>query len=599
MNIIGVSAYYHDSACCLLQDGRLAAAVAEERFSRKKHDRRLPINAFRFCLQKGRLGIGDIDCLAYYESPQKKRERQLWSATSACRGNTPWPPPRHAPYTHNSSRPTDFDSARPEREIREVLGYEGPISFFEHHQSHAASAYFYSGFNEAAVLTVDGVGEWATTTYGSGRESTLEFFEEVRFPHSLGLLYTSITAYLGFRVNDGEYKVMGLAPYGNARYLKQMKELIRSEPEGQYALNLNYFDFLHGKRMYSEALCELFGSPARERESDLTQFHKDVARSLQQVLEEILLEKVDYLHQRTGSTNLCLAGGVALNCVANHRILAEGPFENLFVQPAAGDDGGCLGAAALAHLQLNGRAPGKRLDHVFLGPRYENHEIAEVLSSVGITPVDYRGREASLLDDAANLLAQGKVIGWFRGAMEFGPRALGARSILADPRDSGMRERINRLVKKREAFRPFAPSVLLERAAEFFELDHASPFMLETCAVKPGVDFSAITHVDGSARPQTVDRRISPRFAALLDAFCKRAGCPVLLNTSFNIRGEPIVCSPIDALKCFIKADLDVLVLEDFIIRQEMISPELREAIQLWYPDVPEPISKNSVYSFL
>lgn len=599
MNIIGVSAYYHDSACCLLQDGQLVAAVAEERFSRTKHDRRLPINAFRFCLKQGRLRIGDIDCLAYYESPKKKCERQLWSEALACNGDTTWPHRRPGSSIHNSSRPADFDSARPEREIREILGYEGPINFFEHHQSHAASAYFYSGFKEAAILTVDGVGEWATTTYGSGHDSTLDLFEEVRFPHSLGLLYSSITAYLGFRVNDGEYKVMGLAPYGNARYLKQMNELISSKAKGQYALNLNYFDFLSGKRMYSEALCDLFGSTARERESDLTQFHKDIARSLQQVLEEILLEKVNYLHQRTGSANLCLAGGVALNCVANHRILNDGPFDNLFVQPAAGDDGGCLGAAALAHLQLTGRRPAGKLDHVFKGPSYENGDVAEVLSSVGVDPMDYRKRESSLLDDVAALLAQGKVIGWFHGAMEFGPRALGARSILADPRDSGMRERINRLVKKREAFRPFAPSVLLERAAEFFELDHASPFMLETCAVKPGIDLPAITHVDGSARPQTVDRRFSPRFAALIDAFCERTGCPLLLNTSFNVRGEPIVCFPVDALRCFIKADLDVLVLEDFLIRQEMISPKLREAIQLWYPEVPEPISKNSVYSFV
>jgi carbamoyltransferase len=599
MNIIGVSAYYHDSACCLLQDGRLVAAVAEERLSRKKHDRRLPINAFRFCLKQGRLGIGDIDCLAYYESPQKKRDRQLWSATSACSGGTPWPPPRGENSIHNSSGTADFHSERPEREIREVLGYEGPISYLEHHQSHAASAYFYSGFNEAAILTVDGVGEWATTTYGSGHESTLEFFEEVRFPHSLGLLYSAITAYLGFRVNDGEYEVMGLAPYGNARYVKEINELIRSEANGQYTLNLNYFDFLHGKRMYSDALSDLFSSPPRERESDLTQFHKDVARSLQQVLEEILLEKVDYLHRRTGSDNLCLAGGVALNCVANHRILADGPFENLFVQPAAGDDGACLGAAALAHLQLTGRRPWKKLDHVFVGLSYDNSEIAEMLSSVGVSPLDYRGRESSLLDEVGALLAQGKVIGWFHGAMEFGPRALGARSILADPRDAGMRERINQLVKKREAFRPFAPSVLLERAGEFFELDHASPFMLETCAVKSGVDLPAITHVDGSARPQTVDRQVSPRFAALIEAFCKHTDCPLLLNTSFNVRGEPIVCSPADALRCFVKADLDVLVLEDFIIHQEMISPELRESIQLWYLDAPEAITKNSVYSFI
>jgi carbamoyltransferase len=572
MNIVGISAYYHDSACCLLQDGQLVAAAAEERFSRIKHDRGLPINAFRFCLAQGRLGIRDVDCVAYYELPQKKLARQVWS------GIVP-----------------EADALRPEREIREVLGFEGPISFFGHHQSHAASAYFYSGFADAAILTVDGVGEWATTTYASGHAGTIEPFEEVCYPHSLGLLYSTITSYLGFSVNDGEYKVMGLAPYGKPRYVSEVKELVRSEPQGQFSLNLKYFDFPRGKHMYSEALAELLRAPPRAKESEISQFHKDVARSLQLVLEEILLEKVHYLHDRTGLRNLCLAGGVALNCVANHRVLRDGPFEKLFVQPAAGDDGGCLGAAALAHLQLTGSPhTTARLQHVFLGPRFTSEEVDEMLRAVGIKPLDYCGREAKLLEVVADLLAQAKVIGWFHGAMEFGPRALGARSIIADPRDYEMRERINRLVKKREAFRPFAPSVLLENAPEFFELDHASPFMLETCRVKASIDLPAITHVDGSARPQTVDRRQSPRYAALIDAFCKRTGCPLLLNTSFNVRGEPIVCSPADALRCFIKSSLDVLILEDFIVEREMVSEELRNAVQLWYPETASPILKTS-----
>jgi carbamoyltransferase len=491
---------------------------------------------------------------------------------------------------------------RPEREIREVLGYEGPISFFGHHQSHAASTYFYSGFTDAAILTVDGVGEWATTTYASGQAGTIESFEVVRYPHSLGLLYSTITSYLGFNVNDGEYKVMGLAPYGNPRYVTEVKELVSSEPKGQFSLNLKYFDFPRGKHMYSETLADLFRAPPRAKESEINQFHKDVARSLQLVLEEILLEKVHYLHDRTGWPNLCLAGGVALNCVANHRVLSDGPFEKLFVQPAAGDDGGCLGAAALAHLQLTGsRHPTAGLQHVFLGPRFTNVEVNEMLRAVGIKPLDYSGRESELLAVVADLLAQAKVIGWFHGAMEFGPRALGARSIIADPRDYEMRERINRLVKKREAFRPFAPSVLLENVSEFFELDHASPFMLETCRVKASVDLPAVTHVDGSARPQTVDRRQSPRYAALIDAFYERTGCPLVLNTSFNIRGEPIVCSPADALRCFIKSNLDVLVLEDFVVEREMVSEELRDAIQLWYPEPPEPTIKtnSSVYAFV
>jgi len=577
MNIIGISAYYHDSACCLLQDGQLVAAAAEERFSRIKHDRRLPINAFRFCLKQGRLGIKDINCIAYYESPHKKRERQLWANPSA-----------------------DGDVHRPEREIREILGYEGAINFFEHHQSHAASAYFYSGFDEAAILTVDGVGEWATTTYGSGHDSVLELFEEVRFPHSLGLLYSTITAYLGFSVNDGEYKVMGLAPYGKPRYVNEMRTLVQSETKGQYALNLDYFDFIHGSKMHSPALNALFGTPSRRKECDITQFHRDIARSLQQILEEVLLEKVEYLFRQVRSANLCLAGGVALNCVANRRILNDGPFDNLFVQPAAGDDGGCLGAAALAHVHLTGlRHTNHKLQHVFLGPRYVNEDVAEMLRSVGLPSRDFRADETRLLENVAELIARGKVVGWFHGAMEFGPRALGSRSILADPRDGTMRERINRLVKKREAFRPFAPSVLLENAAQIFDLDHPSPFMLETCAVKTDNHLPAITHIDGSARPQTVDRRQCPRYAALIDAFYRKTACPLILNTSFNIRGEPIVCSPADALRCFIKADLDALVLEDFIVEKEAVSEELREAVQLWYPDTGESIPGNNVYTFV
>lgn len=565
MNIVGISAYYHDSACCLLRDGRLVAAAEEERFSRVKHDRRLPINSFRFCLERGGLGIRDVDCVAYYELPREKEARQAWAGVQP------------------------DDASRPEREIREVLGYEGPISFFGHHQSHAASTYFYSGFTDAAILTVDGVGEWTTSSYAYGRGAAIDVLDEVRYPHSLGLLYSAMTSYLGFSVNDGEYKVMGLAPYGRARYVDEVRKLVRSEPGGQFSIDPDYFDYPCGKRMYSKAMVELLGEPPREKGGAITGFHQDVARSLQLVLEEILLEKVAYLHERTGSANLCLAGGVALNCVANHRILRDGPFQKLFVQPAAGDDGACLGAAALAHLESTGRRhTTEPLGHVFHGPSFSSEAVAEMLAAVGITPLDYRGRESQLLEAVADLVAQAKVIGWFHGAMEFGPRALGGRSILADPRDPGMRERINRLVKKREAFRPFAPSVLLEHAAQVFELDHASPFMLETCRVRPAMDLPAITHVDGSARPQTIDRRHSPRFAGLVDAFYRRTGCPLVLNTSFNVRGEPIVCSPADALRCFIHSDLDVLVLEDFIVEASMVSDELREAVTLWYPEPAE-----------
>jgi len=443
MNVVGLSAFSHESACCLLRDGRLVAAAEEERFSRVKHDPRLPVSAFRWCLRRGGIGIMDVDCVAFYESPAKKRERQIWAGIPA--GALPG-------FAF-------LDPGAPERAIREGLGFEGPILFFEHHLSHAGSAFFFSGFHDAALLTVDGVGEWATTTYGKGDGSGIELFEEVRFPHSLGLLYSTLTAYLGFEVNDGEYKVMGLAPYGEPRYLEEMRRLVSSGPEGQYRLSLDYFDFIRGSRMYSDALPRLFGQPPRQREAEITQFHRDVARSLQVVLEEILLEKARNLHQRTGLPDLCMAGGVALNVVANGRILREGPFERLFVQPAAGDSGGCLGAAALAHAQLTGERPGGPLPHVYLGPDWRTDEIAELLAATGLAAQDFRGREAELLEAVVDRLAAGKVVGWFHGALEMGPRALGARSLLADPRDPGMRDRLNRLVKKREAFRPFAPSV--------------------------------------------------------------------------------------------------------------------------------------------
>jgi carbamoyltransferase len=567
VNIVGLSAFFHESACCLLRDGRLVAAAEEERFSRVKHDPRLPVSAFRWCLRRGGIGITDVDCVAYYESPGKKLERQLWSGVP------------------ESLR---LDPDRPEREIRERLGYEGPVLTFEHHESHAASAFFFSGFPEAALLTVDGVGEWATTAYGRGRGSGIELFEEVRFPHSLGLLYSTVTAYLGFEVNDGEYKVMGLAPYGEPRYLDEMRRLVSTGPEGQYRLDLQYFDFIHfgdGQRMYSDTLPRLFGEPPRRREAEITRFHEDVARSLQAALEEVLLEKVRYLHGRTGLPDLCMAGGVALNVVANGRILREGPFERLFVQPAAGDSGTCLGAAALAHAQLTGERPGGRLSHVYLGPRWRIDEIAGLVEATGLPALDFRGREAGLLEAVVDRLEAGQVVGWFHGPLELGPRALGARSLLADPRDPGMRDRLNRLVKKREAFRPFAPSVLEAHAAEHFDLSDLggpSPFMLATCRVTSPLDLPAVTHVDGSARPQTVDPGISPRYGALLEAFRRRTGCPLLVNTSFNVRGEPIVCSPVDALFSLGSSGIDALVLEDFLIDREIVPANWAELFPAW-----------------
>jgi carbamoyltransferase len=580
MNIIGISAYFHDSACCLLQDGQIVAAAAEERFTRVKHDRRLPISAYRYCLEAAGLDVTDIDCVAYYESPVKKLARQLWTGGGDL---------------HRSW----LDALRPERDIRDAFGFDGPIRFFDHHQSHAASAFYYSGFADAAILTVDGVGEWATTTYGRARGGSLDLFEEVHFPHSLGLLYSAVTSYLGFSVNDSEYKVMGLAPLGRPSVLDRLRRLVRRGGQGRFALALEYFNFVDGPRMYTDALCRLLDAPPRRPEGPIDQFHKDVASSLQSLLEEILIDEAHYLYRTAPSENLCMAGGVALNCVANGLILREGPFRRLFVQPAAGDDGGCLGAAALAYLEAGG-GPIAPLRDVYLGPQFSRDEIDNLVAASGLA-VRPSADERELLSATVDRLIEGKVIAWFHGRMEFGPRALGCRSILADPRLTDMRDRLNRLVKKREWFRPFAPAVLVEHAADHFDIDHASPYMLETCQVRSPLDLPAVTHTNGSARPQTVDAGTSPRFAALLRAFNERTGCPVLVNTSFNVRGEPIVCTPADALFCMIDSEIDTLVLEDYVIDRDML-PQCWEPIgRSWRlklaPD-RAPGSLDDLYSF-
>jgi carbamoyltransferase len=554
MNIIGISAFFHDAACCLLQNGVLKTAVEEERFTRIKADPSIPVNAFRFCLEENGITLSDIDCLAYYEDPTKKLARQLWSGVL---GNTP-------------DLLGKLNPNMVERQIREVLGYEGPVEFIDHHLSHAASSFFFSGFRESAILTVDGVGEWATTAYGKGVDSSINIFEEVHFPDSLGLLYSTITSYLGFGVNDGEYKVMGLAPYGKPLYADKIRQLIHEEENGQYKLDMRYFAFMRDKSMYSAELASLLGRPPRHEHADMDQFHKDIAKSLQVVLEEILIAKARYLYTKTGTENLCMAGGVALNCVANGEVLRKGPFKHLFVQPAANDAGGAIGAAAMAHTMLTGKRPGnERLEHVYIGPSFSSKTINKLLQSTSVQYKDCRDNVDKLLTLTAQRLADQKVIGWFNGKMEFGPRSLGARSILADPRNPAMRDRINAMVKKREGFRPFAPAVLEHKTAEHFQLDHPSPFMLETCQVISSLDLPAITHVDGSARVQTVNRLTNPRFFDLLTAFDELTGCPVLLNTSFNIKGEPIVCSPEDALKCFVTTDIDSLILGDFIIDRE------------------------------
>lgn len=582
MNVVGVSAYYHESACCLLRDGVLVAAAAEERFSRIKHDSSLPVSAFRFCLEAAGLDILDVGCIAFYETPAKKLSRQLWSGR----------PPRGRPW---------FDPLRPLREIREVLGFEGVIETFDHHLSHAASAYYFSGFDEAAVLTVDGVGEWACASYGVGLGNDLELLAQVEFPHSLGLFYSAITSYLGFEVNGGEYKIMGLAPYGQPRYQDLMRRILQFHDDGTIELDLRYFDFVLGRRMFSPALEQTLGAPAREPGSAITTFHHDVARSVQSRLEEVLLAMARHLHARTGSSNLCMAGGVALNCVANGRILREGPFEKLFVQPAAGDDGGALGAAALAHRRHTGG--GLRLSGAFapyLGPQFRAETIASLIDCTGIEAADYRGDEAGLLDATVMRLLDGQVVAWFHGAMEFGPRALGARSLLADPRRPDMRERLNASVKKRESFRPFAPSVLCSEASRHFDLEDDSPYMLLTCAVDSPLELPAVTHVDGSARPQTVNAQTTPRYAALLEAFYQASGCPILVNTSFNVRDEPIVCTPADALRCMADSDIDVLVLEDYLIDRPAIQATLGELLSAQHRN---PVTRRSddatLYTFV
>ncbi len=580
MVIVGVSAFFHEAAAAVLVDGALVAASAEERFSRIKHDPRLPVQAYRFCLEAAGVGPDGVDAVAFYESPAKKVDRQRWAGSS--------PPP---------GQPDALDPGRPERMIREHLGHAGPILTFDHHLSHAASAYHFSGFDDAAVLTVDGVGEWATTGYHRAVGEHIETIDEVQFPHSLGLLYAAVTSYLGFRVNDGEYKVMGLAPYGEPVLADRVRRLVRSTGGAGFELDMRYFDFVGGEQMYSAAFVDLLGRPPRRPGEAVDGFWADVAASTQLVLEELLLEKVAHLAGLVDSPNLCLAGGVALNCVANGRIRREGPFADVFVPPPAGDDGGSLGAAALAHVALTGERPERRrLAGAAFGPGYGSGEVTAALRSAGL-PAEPAGP-----DTVADRLAAGQVVGWFDGAMEIGPRALGHRSILADPRDAAMRERLNAQVKRREAFRPFAPSVVAGAASAHLDLAWPSPFMLETCQVVSPLPLPAVTHVDGSCRPQTVDPDAEPRFAALLAAFAARTGCPVLLNTSLNVAGEPIACSPADALRTMAVAGLDALVLEGVLVEAGALPARLPELLAAWEPAPRRAVAEGRpghLYSFV
>lgn len=568
--IVGVSANFHDAACCLVRHGKLVAAIQEERLTRIKHDPSTPAYAFRACLAHAGLDVTDVDCIAYYEDPALKAQR----------------------INLDKQTPLGTEAVvadlKPVQRLRRRLGYEGEIHCFRHHLSHAASAFYPSGFDSAAVLTIDGVGEWTSTGYWRAGPKGLELLEEVRYPHSLGLLYSTVTAYLGFSVNDGEYKVMGLAALGRPTLLDKLRRLISSDDDAQFRLDMRYFDFRVHDRMYSKALETLLEHPRRQPDEKLNEFHANLASSVQALLEEVLIQKVRYLHKRTNSDRLCLAGGVALNCVANGRVHRDGPFAEIFVQPAADDAGGAIGAAALAHIKL---CPETTLDirfhDAFLGPTCERDAIWELLCSTPIPYDEFAEDRDELIERTALHLASGHIVGWFQGRMEFGPRALGGRSILADPRSPHVRDRINTIVKRRESFRPFGPAVLYDRAHLFFELAHPSPFMVETCGVRPSAALPAVTHVDGSARVQTVDRTSRHPFARLLGAFDRLTGCPALLNTSFNMNDEPIVCTPEDALICFLRSEIAILVLETFMIERSRVPFRLIEAVRRSYVSRP------------
>ncbi len=599
MRVVGLSAYYHDSAAVVVDDGVIVAAAQEERFTRKKHDAGFPVHALRYGLAQAGITWDQVDKVVFYDKPFLKFERLLETYLS------------FAPRGFRS-----FGMAMPlwlreklflkdllVKEIKKLDGgarWNGDLLFSEHHLSHAASAFYPSPYEEALVLTMDGVGEWATTSAAIGRGASLEVFKEINFPHSIGLLYSAFTYYTGFKVNSGEYKVMGLAPYGEPRFAKLIRDhLIDVKPDGSFWLDMAYFDYCTGLTMTNDRFAKLFGQPVRAAGQPLTQFHMDIAASLQEVTEEVVLNLTRSLRQETGMRNLCLAGGVALNCVANGKVLRDGQFDSIYIQPAAGDAGGALGAA-LAGYHLFGKQPRKSghdaMRGSYLGPHFEQADIEARLKAAGAR-FDVKPDE-DLTHALAKDLAAGKALGWFQGRMEFGPRALGGRSIIGDPRSPTMQKTLNLKVKYRESFRPFAPSVLRERVADWFEMDGDSPYMLLVANVTearrrsmtaeeqqlfgieklnvPRSDIPAVTHVDYSARIQTVDANTNPRYHALLKAFEAQTGCPVLVNTSFNVRGEPIVCTPEDAFRCFMGTELDVLAVGNCYLRKEAQDPALK-----------------------
>jgi carbamoyltransferase len=586
VHILGLSAFYHDSAACLLRDGAIIAAAQEERFTRVKGDAACPARAVEYCLREGGIGIGDVSHVAFYDKPLLKFERILETYLAVA--------PRGLRSFVKAGPVWIKEKLFTDRQLRRALAYDGPMLYAEHHESHAASAFYPSPFEDAAILTVDGVGEWASSSLGMGRGAEVVLTHELQWPDSLGLLYSAFTYYTGFKVNSGEYKVMGLAPYGEPKYVDLILDhLVNLKDDGSFALDQRYFDYLSGLTMTSDAFHDLFGGPPRVPESKLTQRELDLARSVQVVCEEIVLRMARTLHRDTGMRNLCLAGGVALNCVANGRLLREGPFDRIWIQPAAGDAGGALGVAQLAwhrHLKQPRAVSGNRdgMRGAYLGPAYSDTEIEAALAAVGAKYE--RVERTQLLRRVAALLADGRIVGWFNGRMEFGPRALGARSILGDPRNPRMQAEMNLKIKFREGFRPFAPSVLRERVSDYFELDVESPYMLLVAPVRRdrripmtadeqrlwGIDklnvlrsdIPAVTHVDYSARVQTVSREDNADYYDLIRAFERLTGCAVLVNTSFNVRGEPIVCSPTDAYRCFMRTHLDNLVVGPYLLER-------------------------------
>ena len=571
MNVLGISCFYHDAAAALVRDGVVVAACQEERLSRKKHDAGFPARAVKYVLREGGISTSDLDAVGFYDKPLLKFERML--------------------STYVATFPRSFKSFRmaiplwlheklwvPSIIRRELKPYRGPIYFAEHHMSHAASCFLVSPFEEAAILTVDGVGEWATASFGVGRGTDIQLFKEIRFPHSLGLLYSAFTYYLGFKVNSAEYKVMGLAPYGKpVHYDRVMSEMIHVNEDGSFKLNMKYFSYDYGLTMTNGRFNEFFGGPPRKPETWLTEREFDIAATVQKVCEEVMLKMARYIHRETGLSRLAMAGGVALNCVANGRILRETPMKEIFVQPAAGDAGGAVGVAHYVQNVLGKKPRGPAWTHAYLGPAFGDDEIRSYLDSQGARYTVLSDRD--LTSRVAALIAEGQVVGWFQGRMEFGPRALGARSILADPRDPKMRDMLNMKIKFREGFRPFAPSVLADRASDWFEIDVESPYMLLVAPVREEKRvIPAVTHVDSSARLQTVTREQNPLYYDLILEFERLTGVPVIINTSFNVRGEPIVCTPHDGYLCFMRTNMDYLAIGHHLLAKPD-QPPLKEDV--------------------